>query len=71
MMDKEDMKYHVISYEVEEVFSWGGISMFFSVYASISRVGVPSQEIDFWLNFRYVNKFNGAIIYQKLENSVM
>ena len=32
-------------YEVEEVLPWGGISVIFSFYASISRTSVPSHEI--------------------------
>ena len=51
----------VFIYEVEEVFPWGGISVIFSVYASISRVGVPSHEIDFLLDFRCVTEFYGAL----------
>ena len=58
-------------YEVEEVFRCGGISVIFSVYASISRAGVPSHEVDFELDFRYVNTSYGAPIYQKLETIVM
>ena len=60
-----------LKYEVEEVFPWVGISVIFSFCASISRVGVPSHEIEFELDFRYVNIFHGAWIYQKVETIVM
>ena len=39
---------------------WRYLSDFFSVCASISRVDVPSYEIDFRSYFMYVNKFFGA-----------
>ena len=39
------------------VFPWGGISVIFSFGASISRISIPSHEIEFWLDFRYVNRF--------------
>ena len=52
-MDMIIYLYHYLSYTRsrryfhEEVYSW-----FFFVHVSISRVGVPSHEIDFWLDFR-------------------
>ena len=36
-----------VTYEVEEVFPWGGISVIFSFYVSFSHVGVPSHASEF------------------------
>ena len=50
----------VMVYEVEEAFPCRGISVIFAVCLSVSRVDVPSHEIDFGLDFKYVNVLCGA-----------
>ena len=49
-----------IGYSIEEVFLPRIISLTFLFCAPISGIGVPSYEIDFWLEPKYLDKFCNA-----------